>query len=59
MTGGTVQLANTAPDVNLDEVLGALDSDTQAYLRLLLVSGGQAVDGRARTSVACSARSAR
>ena len=27
--GGTVVLANTAPDVNLDEVLGALDSDTQ------------------------------
>ena len=46
--GGTVQLANTAPDVNLDEVLGALDSDTQAYLRLLLVSGGQAVDGRSK-----------
>ncbi len=46
--GGTVQLANTAPDVNLDEVLGALDSDTQAYLRLLLVSGGQAVDGRGK-----------
>jgi phospholipid/cholesterol/gamma-HCH transport system substrate-binding protein len=44
--GGTVQLANTAPDVNLDEVLGALDNDTRAYLRLLLVSGGQALDGR-------------
>jgi phospholipid/cholesterol/gamma-HCH transport system substrate-binding protein len=46
--GGTVQLANTAPDVNLDEILGALDSDTQAYLRALLVSGGQAVDGRSK-----------
>jgi len=46
--GGTVQLANTAPDVNLDEVLGALDSDTQAYLRLLLVSGGQALDGQGK-----------
>jgi phospholipid/cholesterol/gamma-HCH transport system substrate-binding protein len=44
--GGTVQLANTAPDVNLDEVLGALDNDTRAYLRLLLVSGGQALHGR-------------
>ncbi len=46
--GGMIQLANTAPDVNLDEVLGALDSDTQAYLRLLLVSGGQAVDGQGK-----------
>jgi phospholipid/cholesterol/gamma-HCH transport system substrate-binding protein len=46
--GGTIQLANTAPDVNLDEVLGSLDSDTQAYLRLLLVSGGQAVDGQSK-----------
>ena len=44
--GGTVQLANTAPDVNLDEVLGSLDTDTRAYLRLLLVSGGQALRGR-------------
>ena len=44
--GGTVKLANTAPDVNLDEVLGALDNDTRAYLRLLLVSGGQALHGR-------------
>src|SRR5204862_7848446 len=29
--GGTVPLANTAPDVNLDEILGALDNDTQSY----------------------------
>ena len=46
--GGTIALANTAPDVNLDELLGALDSDTQAYLRLLMVSGGQALDGRSK-----------
>jgi phospholipid/cholesterol/gamma-HCH transport system substrate-binding protein len=39
--GDTVHVANTAPDVNLDEVLAALDSDTQAYLRLLLVGAGQ------------------
>jgi phospholipid/cholesterol/gamma-HCH transport system substrate-binding protein len=46
--GGTIQLANTAPDVNLDEILAGLDNDTRAYLRLLLVSGGQALDGRDR-----------
>jgi phospholipid/cholesterol/gamma-HCH transport system substrate-binding protein len=42
----TVPVANTAPDVNLDEILAALDSDTQAYLRLLLVGAGKGLDGR-------------
>ncbi len=46
--GGTVALENTAPDVNLDEILSALDSDTQAYLRLLLIGGGKGLDGRGR-----------
>lgn len=46
--GGTVTLANTAPDVNLDELLDALDADTQAYLRLLLVGAGQGLDGRGK-----------
>jgi len=44
--GGTVPLENTAPDVNLDELLAALDADTQAYLRLLLVGAGQGLEGR-------------
>jgi phospholipid/cholesterol/gamma-HCH transport system substrate-binding protein len=46
--GDTVAVANTAPDVNLDEILAALDSDTQAYLRLLLVGAGNGLDGRDR-----------
>lgn len=46
--GGTVPLANTAPDVNLDEVLSALDGDTRAYLRLLIVGAGQGLDGQAK-----------
>ena len=46
--GGTVPLENTAPDVNLDELLEALDGDTQAYLRLLLVGAGEGLDGRGR-----------
>ncbi len=46
--GGTVAVANTAPDVNLDEILGALDSDTQAYLKLLLVGAGKGLEGRDR-----------
>ena len=32
--------------MNLDEILEALDADTQAYLRLLLVGAGQGLDGR-------------
>jgi phospholipid/cholesterol/gamma-HCH transport system substrate-binding protein len=44
--GETVPVANTAPDVNLDEILEALDADTQAYLRLLLVGAGKGLDGR-------------
>jgi len=44
--GDTIPVANTAPDVNLDEVLELLDSDTRAYLRLLLVGGGQGLEGR-------------
>lgn len=46
--GGTIALENTAPQVNLDEILEALDGDTQAYLRLLFVGGGQGLEGRAR-----------
>jgi phospholipid/cholesterol/gamma-HCH transport system substrate-binding protein len=46
--GDTIPAANTAPDVNLDEILAALDADTQAYLRLLLVGAGEGLDGRDR-----------
>lgn len=44
--GDTVPVSNTAPDVNLDEILAALDSDTQAYLRLLIVGAGEGLKGR-------------
>jgi len=44
--GDTVPAANTAPDVNLDEILGALDSDSQAYLKLLLIGAGKGLEGR-------------
>ena len=35
-----------APDVNLDEILAALDTDTRDYLRLLLTEGGKAIGGQ-------------
>ena len=40
--GGHVRLANTLPDVNPDEILAQLDTDTRAYLRVLLSSGSEA-----------------
>ena len=44
--GDTITVANTAPDVNLDEVLALLDTDTRAYLGLLLNGGATGLDGR-------------
>jgi phospholipid/cholesterol/gamma-HCH transport system substrate-binding protein len=41
-SGGTIPVANTLPDVNPDEILASLDSDTRAYLQILLSAGGQA-----------------
>lgn len=46
--GGTIPIENTAPDVELNEILEFLDGDTQAYLRLLLVGAGKGLDGRGR-----------
>jgi phospholipid/cholesterol/gamma-HCH transport system substrate-binding protein len=46
--GATIELSNTEPQVNLDQILEALDADTQAYLRMLIVSGGQGLKGRAQ-----------
>ena len=46
--GETLSVSNTAPDVELNEVLEFLDGDTQAYLRLLVVGAGKGLDGRAR-----------
>jgi phospholipid/cholesterol/gamma-HCH transport system substrate-binding protein len=40
--GGHVRLANTLPDVNPDEILSKLDTDTRAYLRVLLGAGSEA-----------------
>ena len=37
---------NTAPDVDPDEVLSALDGDTRDYLRLLISGAGKGLEGR-------------
>jgi phospholipid/cholesterol/gamma-HCH transport system substrate-binding protein len=46
--GDTIPVANTAPDVNLDEVLQLLDSDTRGYLQMLLTAGGEGLNGRGK-----------
>jgi phospholipid/cholesterol/gamma-HCH transport system substrate-binding protein len=46
--GATIPLANTKPNVNVDQILAALDGDTRAYLKLLLSGGAEGLDGRSR-----------
>ncbi len=46
--GDTIPLANTAPDTNVDQILAALDGDTRAYLRILLVGGAEGLNGRGK-----------
>ena len=42
----TIQLANTAPDVDADEILSAMDADTRAYFTLLINGVGKGLDQR-------------
>jgi phospholipid/cholesterol/gamma-HCH transport system substrate-binding protein len=43
---GTLPSSNTAPDVDPDEVLSALDGDTRDYLKLLVSGAGKGLKGR-------------
>jgi phospholipid/cholesterol/gamma-HCH transport system substrate-binding protein len=46
MTAGQhIPITNTAPDINPDEFLSALDSDTRAYLQLLINGAGKGLAG--------------
>jgi phospholipid/cholesterol/gamma-HCH transport system substrate-binding protein len=42
---GTLSIAATAPDINLDEILSSLDGDTRDYLVVLLTAGDEALAG--------------
>ena len=44
--GWTLPIANTLPDVNPDEFLSSLDSDTRDYLTLLIGGAGEGLKGR-------------
>jgi phospholipid/cholesterol/gamma-HCH transport system substrate-binding protein len=41
-----IRVENTAPDVDADEILAMLDTDTRAYLQLLISGVGKGLKGR-------------
>jgi phospholipid/cholesterol/gamma-HCH transport system substrate-binding protein len=43
--GERVPVGNTAPDIDPDEVLSALDADTRDYLKLLVSGAGKGLEG--------------
>jgi phospholipid/cholesterol/gamma-HCH transport system substrate-binding protein len=45
-SGYTIPVANTLPDVNLDEILSVLDGDTRNYLQLLLNGAATGLKGQ-------------
>ena len=44
--GDTISVSNTLPDINLDQILSVLDTDSRAYLRLLVVGLGEGLERR-------------
>ena len=46
--GGVIPVSQTLPDVNLDEILAALDGDTRDYLTVLLGAGAEGLRGNGR-----------
>jgi phospholipid/cholesterol/gamma-HCH transport system substrate-binding protein len=53
-SGFTIPVAQTAPDVNLDELLASLDTDSRAYLQLLVHGAGQALSGNGGEELAAA-----
>lgn len=54
--GGTLPVANTQPDVNVEQILSSLDADTRNYLVLLLSGGAQVFQNANATGAAPSPR---
>jgi phospholipid/cholesterol/gamma-HCH transport system substrate-binding protein len=50
--GYTIPVANTAPDVNLDEILSSLDANTRTYLSLLVNGAGTGLQGNGGNELA-------
>jgi phospholipid/cholesterol/gamma-HCH transport system substrate-binding protein len=47
-SGDTIPISQTSPNVNLDEFLASLDTDTRDYIQLLLAGAAQGLNGNAR-----------
>ena len=45
--GGTLGIASTQPDIDVDQILSSLDADTRTYLLLLLSGGARRSTARA------------
>ncbi len=56
--GGTLGIASTQPDIDVDQILSSLDADTRTYLLLLLAGGAQAFNGKGATASSPSAATA-
>jgi phospholipid/cholesterol/gamma-HCH transport system substrate-binding protein len=50
--GYTIPVANTNPDINVDEILSSLDGDSRSYLNLLVNGAGQGLQGNGGTELA-------
>ena len=50
--GFTIPVANTNPDINVDEILSSLDGDSRSYLNLLVNGAGQGLRGNGGTELA-------
>jgi phospholipid/cholesterol/gamma-HCH transport system substrate-binding protein len=46
--GFTVPVAQTLPNVNFDEILSSLDTDTRSYLQILVGAAGEGVGGQGK-----------
>jgi phospholipid/cholesterol/gamma-HCH transport system substrate-binding protein len=44
--GFTIPVSNTDPDIDVDEILASLDSDSRSYLNLLVNGAGQGLKGQ-------------
>jgi len=50
--GFTIPVANTNPDVDVDEILSSLDADSRSYLQLLVNGAGEGLKGKGGTELA-------